>query len=77
MNVHGPDGRLHCPNCGRDVLENRFRLATESGSTERHFGGWFKNGWNPAQVPFPNPRLVETTDKAAVVLSQVRLQEVI
>jgi hypothetical protein len=30
--------------------------------------------WDPAQVPFPNPVLVQTTTKPLVLMSKLRLQ---
>jgi hypothetical protein len=67
------DRRSYCPNCGRDLVENGFRLETRSK-------GWWRlrvpaeHSWDPAQVPFPNPLLVQTTSKPVAVMSRVRLQ---
>ena len=74
VNVYGCDRRSYCPNCGRDILEKTFRLATGGESKGWNLGRWRRNGWNPAQVPFPNLLLVERTNKATVLMSKVRLQ---
>jgi hypothetical protein len=75
--AHEHDGRRYCPNCGRDALENRFRLVGGTRGDEWSLGRWFRNGPSPVHVPFPNLHLVKTTDKAAAVMSKVRLQGVL
>ena len=76
VNEYGPDRTLHCPNCGRDVLENRFKLIASKGGRNGSPLRWPRRGWNPAQVPFPNPTHIEATDKPIVLMSQIRLQGV-
>jgi hypothetical protein len=62
---------LHCPNCGRDIERAAFAL-DERGFGARGPAGAQCGGWDCAQVPFPNPRLVGSTDKAAVTLDSIR-----
>src|SRR5450432_2225144 len=72
VHEYGQDRRPHCPNCGRDLLEHRFRLKTRSKGWR--LGTPAQNSWDPAQVPFPHPLLVQTTSKPLVVMSRIRLQ---
>jgi hypothetical protein len=67
---HSFGERAYCPNCGRDVVENQFRLVREGKARANPTSG----SWDPAQVPFPNPLLVDVTDKPAMLLAKIRLQ---
>ena len=71
----GEKGTAYCPNCGRSIIENRFNLIKERNDWTREKLG--SPSWDPAQVPFPNPRLVVVTDKPAMLLAKVRLQGVL
>ena len=61
-----------CPNCGRSLARGTFKLRAQ---------GWSRAAdaakpasmWNSAQVPFPNPRLVQSTDKPRVTMAKVRV----
>jgi hypothetical protein len=61
-----------CPNCGRVLRSGQFKLR-DQGWQERPRPHVRSAGWNAAQVPFPNPRLVRATDKPRVVMAAVRV----
>jgi hypothetical protein len=61
----------YCPNCGIDLHQGIWHLDTAlPGQTMRGNG---KPTWRYAQVPFPNPRLIEKTMKPTVFFKDIVL----
>ena len=63
---------LHCPNCGLEIRRGTFALDRRGFGAAHERAGAPSARWDCAQVPFPNPRLVGSTDKAAVTLESIR-----
>jgi hypothetical protein len=54
------------------MRSGRFKLRAD-GWQERPSVDGTRGGWNAAQVPFPNPRLVRATGKPRIAMDVVRV----
>lgn len=73
-NVLAERGRpvSYCPNCGRDVHARAFALRANGWRASASHDGRGAR-WNAAQVPFPNPALVQVSSKPRIQMRMVRV----
>ena len=68
---------VYCPNCGIEISRLVFDVdprARDGYSTRVSKRKGQVSRWDFAQVPFPNRKLVGTTDKPAVTFSEVNFR---
>jgi len=63
--------RDFCGNCGRELATKKFLI--KKGTWSRTADWTWTGGWNPLQVPFPNPEFVDNGKKPRILMSTIRL----